>query len=153
MTETQTSIRHHHNARFHLRRFGSEDGRVWRYDRTGEYNTVPKTPKGIGYEDLLYAPKDGGPDANSDAWEKWLGIIDSRAAGSVPRVEREETLNRKQRSHVAAYVAAQDLRTPLSRDQFTAAVQGGLDSWWGDIEQIKREIKESQGVEYESEEL
>jgi hypothetical protein len=84
-----------------------------------------------------------GPDPKSDELERWLADhIDGPAAGPISELVAHRhfgTIDNGKRSILAAYTAAQSLRTPKTRDFIINVFQRGIAAeWQGSIQQRYR---------------
>jgi hypothetical protein len=103
----------------HLARFANRDSKVWTYDRLGQFSPRQQSVRKVASENDLYAPGEAHPDPTSDELERWLGReIDGPAAPAIELIVRTKSpqLETAMRSRMAAYIGAQDLRTPKVRD-------------------------------------
>ena len=127
--------KHHHHfmPAFQLGYFVDRAaGGVWTHDRHDRLDPNPKClpPKAIAAQEDLYTglKNDGEP---SDAFETWLGdAVDGPAAAAFDPLLRGVPLTRGEKSAIARYVMARDLRTPKARAlalaQETRAANAGL---------------------------
>jgi len=79
---------------------------------------VHVSTKDAANEKFLYAPE-GESNDKSDAVEIWLADhIDGPAAPILPKLMKNEALTTQETYNLAAYLAAQSLRTPRARKSF-----------------------------------
>ncbi len=108
---------HHFIPQSYLRRWASEEGKIWTYrilvpdDRIPEWKA--QSTRGIAYHQDLYTRRDGGID--TAALEDWLNEeIEAPSVGPLEKIVAQEELSADEWSRVARFLGAQDLRTPTS---------------------------------------
>lgn len=150
--------RHHFRPILHFRHFADRVGLVFVYDKRREQRTGQYHVKVLGAERHLYAPGEGENDPRDDRIETWLAdMIDGPAAKPLGRARRNLRLDNDGRSRLAAFVAAQDMRTPKARDMLVALFQSELDAWYAglarDLPRLRKSILDATGVDYSEREL
>jgi len=148
---SKPASRHHFRPVLHLRHFADRDG-LYAYDKQGILRTSKYMPKAVGAEKYLYSPEDG-PEPHDDYVETWLArTVDGPAARALEAARRGLRLHNLQRSRLALYVAAQDMRTPLARDHVVGAFQRGLDAEYAnlteDLPSLRQSIRRATGTRY-----
>lgn len=143
--------RHHFRPILHLRHFADSAGLAFVYDKRAEVRTGQHHVKVLGAERYLYAPGDGEDDPRDDRIETWLAdVIDGPAAEPLDRARRNLRLDNSRRAHLAAYIAAQDMRTPRARDILVPLFQRELDAWYAgltrDLPHLRKSILDDTGV-------
>ncbi len=144
---------HHHFPRFHLREFEAGRDRVWQYDRLFETTENPclvLTTRAGSLRDL-YAPEVGA-EPKSDELETWFDQqSDGPAAPAFRRLLSGAVLDGSERSDLARYVMAMDLRSPKAHDFLMGVTQESLERDWAalhaDPEKLRSMIREQSGVE------
>jgi hypothetical protein len=150
--------RHHFRPILHLHHFADHAGLTFLYDKRGEQRTGQYHVKVLGAERYLYAPGEGGYDPRDDRIERWLAdMIDGPAAEPLERTRRNLRLDNARRSRLAAYIAAQDMRTPAARDTLVPIFQRELNAWYAglarDLPRLRKSILDATGVDYSESEL
>src|SRR4051812_24455991 len=108
--------RDHYRPVLHLRHFANESGLLWAYDRSGGAAAFRQIAPNVGFEKGLYTITEP-PDGDPGAFETWLAsAIDGPAAPVIQKASESAELTRAERSTLAAFIAAQDLRTPRAKD-------------------------------------
>jgi len=105
----------HFVSRGYLKRWASDDGRVWAYRCLVSRASVPlwkrSSPKGIAYHEHLYTRTVAGGE--SDEIEKWLEReFETPAEEALRKATAGERLSRNDWRLLARFLAAQDVRTP-----------------------------------------
>ena len=122
--------RDHYRPVLHLRHFADESGLLWGYDRSGTTAPFRQIAPNVGFEKGLYTivePLDGDPGA----LEAWLAEhIDGPAAHAMDKLADDRPMTNADHSAVAAFIAAQDMRTPRARDQVLTIYRAGLGDQW-----------------------
>jgi hypothetical protein len=102
---------------WHLRRFASDDGSLWRYMRNE--SPVPRRPKKECWERDFYEFEVNGKSTNN-RYEKWLGRIENDAAPLLDKLVNRQQFDPWESRVWAYYVATLFLRTQKVRAQFSA---------------------------------
>ncbi len=154
---TTRKKRHHFRPILHLRHFVDATGQLWVHDRSGAVPPFQQIPDNVGFEKDLYVPE-GGADAGTDAFENWLAEhVDGPAAAPLAKAVAAQPLSRSERSSLAGFIAAQDLRTPRARDLITALFHAGLQEEWKkwehDPQSLADAIRKDSGTSYSADEI
>ena len=149
--------RHHFRPVLHLRHFANQSGLIWTYDRTGAAAPFQQSPNNIGYERLLYSPKEEGAKPD-DALENWFEVnVDRPAAEVLKRAIATDTLDNSDGSIVSRFIAAQDMRTPKVRDDLLDLFQMGMDQqfaqWRADPGELRAAILRDTGEDISVDDL
>jgi hypothetical protein len=149
--------RHHFRPVLHLRHFVDATGQLWVHDKTSAVRPFQQTPANVGFEKNLYA-LEGGPDGGTDAFEDWLAQwVDGPAAIALSKAAVDKHLTTSERSSLAAFIAAQDLRTPKARDIITSLFESGLKAEWTkwerEPESLADAIRSDSGTSYSPQEI
>jgi hypothetical protein len=122
--------RDHYRPVLHLRHFADNDGLLWAFDRSGKTNPFRQIAPNVGFEKGLYTIIEP-PDGDSGAFEAWLAdYIDGPAVEALDKFADARSLTSKERSRLAIFIAAQDMRTPRARDRVLAIFRDGLGEQW-----------------------
>ena len=109
------SRRQHFVAQFYQRNFGepmfTNNIRVY-YRADSCWNKTPATPRGVGWFPYLYSAfTESG--VRTDAFEKYLGIFDDKAAPAMKKAAQEpDDLTPEQREAIAMFIGLAMARTP-----------------------------------------
>jgi hypothetical protein len=137
-------VRHHFRPILHLRHFADSAGLAFVYDKRTELRTGQHHVKVLGAERYLYAPGDGEGDPRDDRIETWLAnMVDGPAAEPLDRARRNRRLDNSGRAHLAAYVAAQDMRTPRARDILVPLFRRELTAWYAGLPRDLPRLRQS----------
>src|SRR2546425_12860198 len=102
--------RDHYRPVLHLRHFADESGLLWAYDRSGTAAPFRQIAPNVGFEKGLYTIVEP-PGEDPGAVEAWLrDKIDGPAAAPLEKAATSRELTRAERSLLAAFIAAPDLR-------------------------------------------
>lgn len=124
--------RDHYRPVLHLRHFTDEAGLLWVHDRSGLAAPFQQIPPNVGFEKGLYTIVEP-PDEDPGAFESWLADkIDGPAADVLEKAAGARELTRAERSVLAAFIAAQELRTPRAKDRVLSLYRAGFDRQWED---------------------
>ena len=141
--------RHHVVPRLHLRGFADVDGRIIQLDLdTGRRREVSVTDAAVIKNFYTVVLPDG---TVSDAWERWLGEVESEIAPALRRAIDMPTfqLQDDDRERLARWVALQYLRGPDNRRQMAeiAAIMLRAQVGMGGLAYLQHAMSQGSGRE------
>ena len=147
----------HYRPVLHLRHFTNHEGLLWAHDRSGKAEPFTQIAPNVGFEKGLYTILEP-PDGDPSAFESWLADkIDGPAAAVLDKAAEAIALTRAERSILAAFIAAQDMRTPRAKDRVMSVYQLGFSKQWEDWrsrpEELAAAIARDSGTQYTPQEI
>jgi len=149
--------RDHYRPVLQLRHFADAEGLLWVYDRSGTAPAFRQIAPNVGFEKGLYSILEP-PDIDAGAVEKWLAEhIDGPAAAALDKAAVDQSLTRAERSVLAAFVGAQDLRTPRAKERVLSLYRAGFakvwDEWRSKPKELAAAIARDSGTIYSAAEI
>jgi len=140
--------RDHYRPVLHLRHFADESGLLWANDRSGTAAPFRQIAPNVGFEKGLYTIVEP-PDGDPGALETWLAAhIDGPAANALEKLSADRPMTNADRSAVAAFIAAQDMRTPRAKDQVLRIYRAGLGDQWEQWRANPAEVADAIAVDF-----
>ena len=137
------SDRDHYRPVLHLRHFTDSSGLLWAYDRSGTAAPFQQIAPNVGFEKGLYTIVEP-PDGDPAEFEAWLAThIDGPAAAVLEKAASAQRLTRAERSILARFIGAQDMRTPRAKERILSIYRAGFDKQWHDWRSEPSELAEA----------